>query len=94
MCSRSTSEEALKIAGPSIRRRQDIAPQECSALGTPEVMRKKLQEYIDAGVTKFVMRPAGPKETVARIKSEILAKEVIPALQTPFGDAERRERAG
>ena len=31
-----TSEEALKIAGPSIRRRQDIAPQECSALGTPK----------------------------------------------------------
>lgn len=86
-----TSDEALKIAGPSIRRRQDIAPEECSALGTPDDMRKKIQAYVDAGATKFVMRPAGPKETVAR-QVEMLAREVIPALQTPFAEDERRKR--
>lgn len=87
----STSEEALKIAGPSIRRRQDIAPQECSALGTPKEMRKTIQAYVDAGATKFVMRPAGPKDAIPR-QVEILAKEVIPALQTPFAEDERRKR--
>jgi probable F420-dependent oxidoreductase len=86
-----TSEEALKIAGPSIRRRQDIAPEDCSALGTPEEMRRKIKEYIEAGATKFVMRPAGPKETIAQ-QVEMLAKEVIPALQTPFAEEERRKR--
>jgi alkanesulfonate monooxygenase SsuD/methylene tetrahydromethanopterin reductase-like flavin-dependent oxidoreductase (luciferase family) len=86
-----TSDEALKIAGPSIRRRQDIAPEECSALGTPDDMRRKIQAYVDAGATKFVMRPAGPKETVAR-QVEMLAREVIPALQTPFAEDERRKR--
>jgi probable F420-dependent oxidoreductase len=86
-----TSDEALKIAGPSIRRRQDIAPEDCSALGTPEDVRKTIQAYVEAGATKFVMRPAGPKDAIAR-QVEILAKEVIPALQTPFAEDERRKR--
>jgi probable F420-dependent oxidoreductase len=89
----SSSEEAERIAGPSIRRRQDLAPQEYSALGTPEQVRRKLRDYIDAGATKFVMRPFGPKESL-REQVEILAKEVIPALQTPFSTAERAERLG
>jgi probable F420-dependent oxidoreductase len=86
-----SEEEALSIAGPSIRRRQDISPEEYSALGTPQAMRHKIQTYIDAGATKFVMRPAGPKESVAQ-QVEMLAKEVIPALQTPFSVSERKKR--
>jgi probable F420-dependent oxidoreductase len=86
-------EEALRIAGASIRRRQDIAPSEYSALGTPEAVRKTLQAYTDAGATKFVMRPAGPKESLHG-QVETLAKEVIAALQTPFTVQERRERRG
>jgi len=84
-------EEAERLAGPSIRRRQDLAPEEYSALGTAEQVREKLREYIDAGATKFVMRPYGPKESL-RGQVEILAKEVIPVLQTPFSAAERAER--
>src|SRR5712692_1508538 len=76
----SSSEEAERIAGPSIRRRQDLAPQEYSALGTAQQVREKLREYIEAGATKFVMRPFGPKESL-REQVEILAKEVIPAMQ-------------
>jgi probable F420-dependent oxidoreductase len=86
-------EEALRIAGPSIRRRQDIAPSEYSALGRPEAVRKTLQAYIDAGATKFVMRSAGPKEFIDA-QVEMLAKEVTAALQTPFTVEERRERLG
>src|ERR1043166_454276 len=86
-------DEALTKAGPAIRRRQDLAPEEYAALGTPNDVRQKLREYIDAGATKFVMRPFGPKETL-REQVEILAKEIIPALQTPFGAEERVERLG
>jgi probable F420-dependent oxidoreductase len=89
----SDSDEAERIAGSSIRRRQDIAPQEYCALGTPEHVRDRLRKYIDAGATKFVMRPYGPKESL-RSQVEILAKEVIPALQTPFSQTERLERLG
>jgi alkanesulfonate monooxygenase SsuD/methylene tetrahydromethanopterin reductase-like flavin-dependent oxidoreductase (luciferase family) len=62
-------------------------------LGTPEQVRQMLRKYVVAGATKFVMRPYGPKET-HEDQVQMLAKEVIPALQTPFAEAERRERAG
>jgi hypothetical protein len=39
------------------------------------------------------MRPFGPKESL-REQVEILAKEVIPVLQTPFSEQERVERLG
>ena len=87
------SEEALKIAGSSIRRRQDIPPSDYSALGTPENVRRKIEDYIGAGATKFVMRPYGPKESHLE-QVQILAKEVIAAVQTPFSAAERGERLG
>jgi probable F420-dependent oxidoreductase len=86
-------EEALRIAGPSIRRRQDIAPSDYSALGTPDAVRRKIKEYIDAGATKFVMRSYGPKET-HREQVRILAEEMVSSLQTPFTLEERQERAG
>jgi probable F420-dependent oxidoreductase len=87
-------EEALKIVvGPSMRRRQDIPPSDYSALGTPDAVRRKLEDYVAAGATKFVMRPAGPKESLPT-QVEMLAKEIIPALQTPFTLEEREERTG
>ena len=86
-------EEALQIAGQSIRRRQDISPENYAALGTPEQIRRKLGEYVAAGATKFVMRPYGPKETHAE-QVRLLAQEVIPVLQTPFSQAEREKRSG
>jgi probable F420-dependent oxidoreductase len=92
-CFARDGKEAMKTAGAALRRRQDVSPVEYSALGTPEEVRQRLREYVDAGATKFVMRPYGPKETHAE-QVEMLAKEVIPALQTPFVDTERQKRLG
>ena len=88
-----TAEEAEKIAARSPRRRQDISPQQYSALGPPNQVRQKIQAYTASGATKFVMRPFGPKEIQIE-QVRILANEVIPALQTPFSEQERRERRG
>jgi len=90
-CFAANADEALKIAGQSIRRRQNISPSEYSALGTPEQVQLKLREYVEAGATKFVMRPYGPKETHAE-QVRLLAEEVIPAVQTPFSELERHAR--
>jgi len=92
-CFARDSDEALRIAGPSIHRRQDISPTEYSALGTPGQLRLKLKELVNAGATKFVMRPYGPEETHAE-QVRLLAEEVIPALQTPFSSEERKSRRG
>lgn len=92
-CFAPTAEEAEKIAAPSIRRRPEIALRDYCGLGTPDDVREKLRAYISAGATKFVMRPCGPKESL-RAQVDTLAKEVIPALQTPFSEQERRDRGG
>jgi len=85
--------EAIKIADSSLRRRHDLAPTEYAALGSPKDVEDKLREFIQVGATKFVMRLAGPSEFVPR-QIEILAKEILPALQTPFSEAERQKRLG
>jgi probable F420-dependent oxidoreductase len=89
-CFAASAEEAEKIAGLSIRRRQEVAVQDYCALGTPDQVIEKLREYVRAGATKFVMRPHGPAESL-RAQIEMLAKEVISALQTPFSKEERQE---
>jgi alkanesulfonate monooxygenase SsuD/methylene tetrahydromethanopterin reductase-like flavin-dependent oxidoreductase (luciferase family) len=92
-CIAQSVEAAEKIAGPSIRRRPELPIQDYSALGTAEQVRKKLREYIDAGATKFVMRPFAPKESL-RAQIEMLAREIIPPLHTPFSNEERTARGG
>jgi len=92
-CLARDEDEALRVAGSSIRRRPDISPTEYSALGTPEQVRLKLKEFENAGATKFVMRPYGPREThIEQVR--LLAKEVIPAVQTPFSKQERQTPLG
>ena len=86
-----SAEEAWNIAKLTIRSRPGITPNEYSALGRPKDVCRKLQEYVKAGATKFVMRPSGPKQSL-REQLEILAKEVIKSLQTPFSLEERTER--
>jgi probable F420-dependent oxidoreductase len=88
-----SAREALDIAGGSIRSRPDVPLTAYSALGTPDEVRRKLQDYIQAGATKFVMRPCGTTAILWE-QVKILAREVIPALQTPFSPTERMERLG
>jgi probable F420-dependent oxidoreductase len=89
----ASMDEAWRIARPAIRPRPDVAPDEYSALGRPEDVCRKLKEYVRAGATKFVMRPAGPRESL-REQIGILTEEVIRSLQTPFSQEERTERLG
>jgi probable F420-dependent oxidoreductase len=78
----ASTAEAYESARDSIRPRPELSPFEFTALGTPDDVRQRIQEYINAGATKFVMRPCGPFEGW-REQTEILAREVISPLQTP-----------
>jgi probable F420-dependent oxidoreductase len=86
-------DEAMRIAASSLRRRGDLAPTEYAALGSPKEVQEKLREFIEVGATKFVMRPAGPREFLPR-QVEMLAREILPVLQTPFSEGERQKRLG
>ncbi|MPZ77770.1 MAG: LLM class flavin-dependent oxidoreductase [Deltaproteobacteria bacterium] len=74
--------EAYEAGKKSLRQRPELSPFEFTAFGTPEQVRQRIQQYIAAGATKFVMRPCGPFEKW-REQTEILAREVIEPLQTP-----------
>jgi len=77
----ASSDKAWEFAGRSIRPRADMPTPEFTAFGNRNQVRAKIQSYIGAGATKFVMRPCGPFEGW-REQIEILAREVIEPLQT------------
>ena len=74
-----TRAEAERLAGPYLlRRRTDVGAEGYSAFGTPEGVRRLIDEYVEAGATKFVARPACPPELMAQ-QLAILGREVVPA---------------
>lgn len=81
-CFAANAEKALEVAGGSIRPRAEIPVQDFTAFGTPDQVRAKVQDYVVAGATKFILRPCGPFDSW-REQVELLAKEVIQPLQTP-----------
>ena len=77
-CVASTREEARRLAEPYVlRTRPDVGPEGYSAFGPPDVVRRIIDEYVDAGATKFVARPACPPEMMAEQLS-ILGREIVP----------------
>jgi probable F420-dependent oxidoreductase len=78
----SSGDRAWEIAGRSVRPRTDLPSAEFTAFGSADQVRAKVQSYITAGATKFVMRPCGPFDGW-REQMETLAREVIAPLQTP-----------
>jgi probable F420-dependent oxidoreductase len=78
----ASTDRAFEVGGRSIRPRADLSTSEFTAFGDPDHVRAKVQAYIAAGATKFIMRPCGPFNGW-REQSEMLAREVIEPLQTP-----------
>ena len=73
-----TQDEATRQAeGNAARIRPDAHFTEYSALGTPEQIRSTIQLYLDAGASKFVVRPmCPPAQAIGQL--ELLGREVLP----------------
>ena len=52
----------------------------CTAFGPPALVRERLEEYVDAGGSKFVLRPMCPPERMLE-QLERLAEDVVPDFQ-------------
>ena len=77
-CFADTPERARELAAPYLlRRRADVDHQALSAFGTPEDVRNLIDRFIEAGVTKFVARPACPPELMMD-QLEALGRDVVP----------------
>jgi probable F420-dependent oxidoreductase len=77
-----TAARAFEVAARSIRPRGDISIEDFTAFGNAGDIRAKVESYIAAGATKFIMRPCGPFD-LWRAQIAMLAREVIQPLQTP-----------
>ena len=77
-CIADGAKQARAMAEPYLlRRREDVEIGELSAFGTARHVRELLDAFIDAGATKFVLRPAcPPDQTLNQLK--LLGSEVVP----------------
>jgi probable F420-dependent oxidoreductase len=66
----------VELAAAARRRRPDLEPTELIAAGWPGLHRQ-LDAYIDAGLTKFVIRPAGARtpDFIDRFVAELLPRQ-------------------
>mgnify|MGYP001597597197 CR=1 FL=1 len=71
---------ALKLAGPYIPRNrvEEATLAASTAFGPPEAVARKLEEYVNGGGSKFILRPLCPPEQMLDQLAR-LAEEVIPA---------------
>ena len=73
-----TLEKAALVAGPTVTRpRPDVHYTEYSALGTPEQVKDTIESYLDAGASKFVVRPmCAPQLAIEQL--ELFGQEILP----------------
>lgn len=77
-CFADSIKEGERLAEPyNIRRRDDVPLSEMNAFGPPDILLDLLDKYIEAGATKFALRPACPPEMTHR-QMELLGEHVIP----------------
>ncbi len=77
-CFADSVKEGERLAEPyNIRRRNDVPLREMNAFGPPDILLDLLDKYIEAGATKFALRPACPPEMTHR-QMELLGEYIIP----------------
>ena len=72
-------EEALAFAQPYVPRGRvdDATMAECTAFGPPEVLVAKIEQYVKAGASKFILRPLCPPDRMLEQLAQI-AEHVVP----------------
>ncbi|MBI4337866.1 MAG: LLM class flavin-dependent oxidoreductase [Chloroflexi bacterium] len=80
-CFAKSQEEAERAVAATLLHPSPVPLTEVAALGTPDQVRAKVREYVQAGANRLVLRPAGPKGQFMQ-QVDLLAKEVVPAFAT------------
>ena len=70
-------EMAVSAAESDLRIRPDVHFANYSALGTPEQLKATIQSYLDAGASKFVVRPMCPPHRAVE-QLEMFGRELLP----------------
>ena len=75
---RDTEAVLARVTPAMLRLRPDAPPTGYTAIGSPEDCRALVRRYVDAGASKFVMRPVCPPAELQE-QLDLLAAEVLPA---------------
>lgn len=78
-CLDADRDRAEALATPHIPpgRADDATLARCTAFGPPALVRERLEQYVEAGGSKFILRPMCPPERMME-QLERLADEVVP----------------
>jgi len=71
-----------KAASFVTRQRPDVPFTACSAVGPTAHIAERIQQYVDAGAAKFVVRPLCPSEE-AMAQLEMMGQEILPLFHKP-----------
>ena len=52
------------------------------AIGDADVILARVAEYVDAGVSKFVLRPLGDDDDTILAQTRLLIEQVLPLAET------------
>ena len=75
----SDTQRAAEVAGEHVfAHRPNVSFRQYSALGTPETVATLIQDYVNAGASKFVARPMCAASE-AREQLELFGRHVLPA---------------
>lgn len=78
VCVAGSVEQAKAMAAPTLRRfRPDVDVDQLSVFGTPDDCVRRIDAYLAAGASKFVLRPACPPEQLSS-QLDLIAREVAP----------------
>ena len=71
---------AAAMAAPFVPRNRvdDATLAQCTAFGPPDLVRERLEQYVEGGASKFILRPMCPSEQMLEQLGR-LAEDVVPA---------------
>jgi alkanesulfonate monooxygenase SsuD/methylene tetrahydromethanopterin reductase-like flavin-dependent oxidoreductase (luciferase family) len=69
------------IADSYARRSEGRDPRSHLAVGDAAAIIGRIREYVDAGISKFILRPIGATDDELIDQTRLLAREVIPEVE-------------
>ena len=69
------------VAASYAERSEGRNPKDHLAVGDARDIIQRIQEYVDAGISKFILRPIGANDEDLISQTRFLAEEVIPEVE-------------
>lgn len=79
------SDDVMEKPIAAFRLRSKADPADYFAVGDADAIVERIAQYIDAGISKFIVRPVAVDEAFVLAQTQRLIDEVLPKIDTRFG---------